>query len=962
MSQRPTSPRMEPPPAAPRRGERGIALVTVMMVSVVFSLMMVGFFMMVNGEQKISASDRDHTVAFYGAEAGMEKMDADLGAYFSRHTSPTAAEINALVTPSHEPVIPGVTFPAPGSADYPNGGYTVSFQTNSSGAIVSTDGTIGGTGPLAGLQGLITPFTQTIIAQGPNNTEVKMTRGIQEVSVPVFEFGIFSDTDLSFFAGPPFDFGGRVHTNGYLFLAEGDGGTLTMEDKVTSARDIIRTQLSNGWPTSDNYTGTVDVDTAPGVYRALASTEGSVTGGPGSSANGSWPTISLTTYNGNILNKLTGAKPLDLDLAVSGSADPIEIIRRPPPGEDPTSLLGQARLYNQASLQILIFDPTSESASYGPGDPLLAEGVTLDNSVATGFGGAWYNGGVFSACYPPIAESPGPVDLRTGVSPAALSIYAPYLQPVNTPLLGGSIANPARIVIMEQTAGGAFVDVTKDVLSQGIAPVSGTCANKPIVKLEQYAYNGQTSPPYSATSPYGYIPISIYDAREGELRDLAGACGGAGGVQGSPCVATGGIMDLVDLDVHNLQQYFNGSIGADGPNAVNNDGYIVYFSDRRGNVDPTGCVAGAAPYEAGCEYGTAADAQTAEYGNEDIVNPGCGLSTGCLPNGTLDHTADDFSDSNMTPTTNVSAEDVNLNGVLDTYGAIPDVLQPAELAGWTAGGLPVSAGATRSFPEVRVTAFEGAHTTCTSRSRSGSCLSSYTNTYPSIAQANPPLLFRRALRLVDGSLGNLPPALTASCGSATGGGFTVATENPVYVLGDYNANTANGFNDAGSQCHVPASVMADAVTLLSDNWARLGTGTTYYAGDQNSFTNPDSPGSRGGATTWFRMGVIAGKNLPFTHPSGTYQDFGTDGGVHNFLRFLEGWGGSTLNYRGSIVSLYFSRQATGIYKCCTTVYGAPSRGYHFDTDFEDISTLPPGTPRFTDINTLSFQQAVLENQ
>ena len=32
-------------------------------------------------------------------------------------------------------------------------------------------------------------------------------------------------------------------------------------------------------------------------------------------------------------------------------------------------------------------------------------------------------------------------------------------------------------------------------------------------------------------------------------------------------------------------------------------------------------------------------------------------------------------------------------------------------------------------------------------------------------------------------------------------------------------------------------------------------------------------------------------------------------------------GNRTLNYRGSIVSLYYNYQATGTYKCCDNVYG-----------------------------------------
>ena len=45
-----------------------------------------------------------------------------------------------------------------------------------------------------------------------------------------------------------------------------------------------------------------------------------------------------------------------------------------------------------------------------------------------------------------------------------------------------------------------------------------------------------------------------------------------------------------------------------------------------------------------------------------------------------------------------------------------------------------------------------------------------------VARANRTLFFRRALKLVNGGLGNLPP------------GLTVAAENPVYVQGNYNSD------------------------------------------------------------------------------------------------------------------------------------------------------------------------------
>jgi hypothetical protein len=80
--------------------------------------------------------------------------------------------------------------------------------------------------------------------------------------------------------------------------------------------------------------------------------------------------------------------------------------------------------------------------------------------------------------------------------------------------------------------------------------------------------------------------------------------------------------------------------------------------------------------------------------------------------------------------------------------------------------------------------------------------------------------------------------------------------------------------------------------------------------------------------------------------------------VHNFLRYIEDWSGQTLNFRGSIVSLYRSRQATGTFKCCTSVYSPPTRGYNFDTDFLTPALLPPRTPMFRDINTTGFAQLI----
>jgi hypothetical protein len=109
------------------------------------------------------------------------------------------------------------------------------------------------------------------------------------------------------------------------------------------------------------------------------------------------------------------------------------------------------------------------------------------------------------------------------------------------------------------------------------------------------------------------------------------------------------------------------------------------------------------------------------------------------------------------------------------------------------------------------------------------------------------------------------------------------------------------------------------------------------------------------------VAIAAGKNINFPFPAwedSTDYGFGTDGGVHNFIRFLEDWSGSTLNYKGSLVSLYYSTYSTGTFKCCTySVYQPPTRNYVFDPLFSQPQNLPPGTPQFRDIDNLSYQQS-----
>jgi hypothetical protein len=167
-------------------------------------------------------------------------------------------------------------------------------------------------------------------------------------------------------------------------------------------------------------------------------------------------------------------------------------------------------------------------------------------------------------------------------------------------------------------------------------------------------------------------------------------------------------------------------------------------------------------------------------------------------------------------------------------------------------------------------------------------------------------------------------------------------------------------NNNYTDYHVAASVIADAVSLLSNGWNDL-----YSFNHPHNLNNTGTPG-RDASDTWYRLAIISGKGQSFPYISAPSSDFGSDGGVHNFFRYLENWSGNQLNFLGSIVSLYYNRQGIGVFKTGATVatsnvYAPPTRGYNFDVEFLEPTLLPPETPMFRDVNITGFTRILQPN-
>ena len=156
--------------AALLRGrDSGMALVTVLLVLMLASALMVGFFAAIAADQRAGGIDRDQTQAYAVAQAGLEKLTSDLASLFDVDFSPSAAELNTLG--NNPPVIPGFHYTAPTGGS----GYTVTFTPDANGNPKPADpnGTTISAGPYQGFRGIITPYDITVTAEGFKKYEAK---------------------------------------------------------------------------------------------------------------------------------------------------------------------------------------------------------------------------------------------------------------------------------------------------------------------------------------------------------------------------------------------------------------------------------------------------------------------------------------------------------------------------------------------------------------------------------------------------------------------------------------------------------------------------------------------------------------------------------------------------------------------------------------------------------------------
>ena len=407
------------------------------------------------------------------------------------------------------------------------------------------------------------------------------------------------------------------------------------------------------------------------------------------------------------------------------------------------------------------------------------------------------------------------------------------------------------------------------------------------------------------------VPINVYNVREGWYRSEMDEYD----------IFERGITSVVELNMQNLARWLDGVYDNNllsGTNAVssnikNEEGYIVYISDRRGD-------------KLKVEYLSDGSSYASTNGivdNEDIYGP---------------------------------------NNVLDNGEDIIDF-------GWESGGLSKKGRLQRDLTELPTTGIiKDGTLNREERARevmSWSALSTSTSSY-----------FRRAVRLFNGeklSTTGADDKLSTTRGITVSsenmvyiwGNYNTTGVNNI-PSGGSTLNTG-GYNGA----QVPASIVCDAFFPLSKTWfdaltalypegsgiARELKGEPYRLADEGAALTQ---------STAVRAGIIAGTNTSSltSAPGRDSNGLKRNGGIVNYPRFLELWNISGTveqpwSYSGSFIPLFRSTQAVSQWENDTSViYLPPKRNWSFDETFLTPNRLPPGTPFFQYVQATGFRQNI----
>lgn len=941
--------------------EKGAALV----IAILVMLLLIGFVTLVvtrvSSETVITSVDSAENRALAATQASLESTSRDFADIFERKLVPTDKDIS--------------TIKAGTIADFDDYSFTKEINLTKDAELAEITG-----GTYAGLYSLRDEWEIDITAKDNiSNVETQLKRRLLNDRIPLFQFGIFYEKDLELNRPPLFTFGGRVHTNSNLFISASPtsiGNGIYFKSKATVVGEIVNDIWKTGTALTTGYDdqNSVFIADAGGVFRELNTGSASVkcvnpSGAnvfasnpnmPNCSKRNSW-TTDKDIFNGNLD---TNTPRLDLPLYRLG-LDFNELIKRGKNINDMANVAGtttavtgatqdgiimsRERYANKQGLRISLADsqqklPGCAAVTTG----LDTCGVRLDRTLGASIG------------YQPLPMTDG----YTATAFNATRFATNKETWIKVELVDYDYDNNVPVP----------KDITQDILSLGVterAPVGGTFdiydysdSSNPndiddkdnddirsIIKLQRFSIPGPAVTNPSGTSyltnktvggnshnfvvRYEGITLPVNANGCTSTAYTNPNCGTAKDVFSPPSPNSYTSTDTYENSLHLQRANFNVGTSGSSYDAAIAPFPIEVFDGREGlPKDST--------------------TYTNTFGTDKVPRAGVMSMVDIDIANLRRFLSGDF--NNKFPITTPYA-------ISKGAGQSLQSLDIPENRGWVLFVSDRRGDADFDgeydmedvFPDNILQFNEDVNDNGTLEENSSEAPDYSDWFYKSQGATADHGYYRRGVRLINGSV---LPGLYNSANPKNSLGFTVASENGVYVQGNYNATGVTLSGDSSPALsenyfpqdtanHIAASVVADAVTILSNNWK-----------DSKSFESPFDVSGRTATATVVRFAMLSGQGITGKQTGSSYvpSQFGQlNGGVHNFKRYLETWAGVRLNYSGSLVNLFTSRNNNGFFKCCV-VYEPPIRDWTFDKSFSDPNRLPPGTPFIYTMAFTGFQR------
>ncbi len=217
------------------RQERGFIMVAVLLM-VTGLILLAGTAAIRSGRQtEVTSTDVDNTRAFYAAEGGIEWGSDQLRNLLENNVDPTQAQLDAL--------------PAPSMTGFQFDNFAVTKVGTMTEEQISQ-------GDYAGLRGYVQRYSIHAQANSARRSAV-VEREIQHQFIPLFQFGVFYESDLEIFPGPLMTFAGPIHTNADLYM--GAESEIRCESNVTAVGRYWHYRKDNGHPDTPGLVKIKDV-------------------------------------------------------------------------------------------------------------------------------------------------------------------------------------------------------------------------------------------------------------------------------------------------------------------------------------------------------------------------------------------------------------------------------------------------------------------------------------------------------------------------------------------------------------------------------------------------------------------------------------------------------------------------------------------------------------------------------